>query len=168
MPLNKVCVAVITKPLGVNGQVKIRTYTESPESFIGYGRFFLFDGTLLNLERPKIKGENEIVSWISGYNSRTEIEKFRSKSLYIRREDLPKLPEGEFYLEDLSDLNVFDQHDNKIGEVGAAFDYGAGTFLDIKLFETKRITTLPFNGKSVIHIDLNSKFIKINDSFIVK
>ena len=162
-----ICVGVIAKPVGVRGQVKIRTYTESPESFLRFSNFYLEDGTEIALKSPKITDENEITTFVNGYVDRTGVERLRLKDIFVRREDLEELSEGEYYFEDLAGLDVFNQKLEKIGKVNAALDYGAGTFLDIEYIPTNRIATLPFNKNSILDIDLKKNVLKIDDSCLL-
>ena len=146
----------------------MRPYTTSPTVFLRFSELFLFDGTRLVLKHPKVNEKSEVITWIDGYNGRTAVEVLHLKRLYVDREALPPLNENEFYLEDLSGLAVFNQDDKYVGIVNAALDYGAGTFLDIKLSNTGRIATLPFNKHSIIDVDLEARKIKIDDAFLLK
>lgn len=168
MKFDVICVVVIAKPVGIKGQVKIHPYTTSPKSFLQYKEFFLSDGSLLVFQNPKINEKRDIITFIENCNDRSVAEKFHLKNVYIKRDSLEKLESDEYYLEDLSGLEAFNQNCEKIGTVNAALDYGAGTFLDIKLTETGKVATLPFNRESIIFVDLNKKFMKINDLFILK
>ena len=168
MKFDGVCVGVVAKPVGIKGQVKIHPYTTSPDSFLQYMDFFLFDGTPLVFQNPRINEKNDIITFIEDCKDRTTAEAFHLKNIYIKRDSLQELASDEYYLEDLSGLETFNQNNEKIGILNAALDYGAGTFLDIKLSETGRVATLPFNKESVICVDLNEGSIKVDDSFILR
>jgi len=162
-----ICVGVIAKPVGVRGQVKIRTYTESPESFLRFSSFCLEDGTEVALKSPKITDKDEITAFVAGYADRTEVEKLRLKEIFVKRKDLKELGEGEYYFEDLVGLDVFNQKFEKVRKVNATLDYGAGTFLDIEYNSAGRIATLPFNKNSIIDIDLEKNVLKVDDSYLL-
>jgi 16S rRNA processing protein RimM len=131
-----------------------------------HNSFFLSSGEEIVLFNQKIKEKNEIVSNIKNYNDRNSVELLLLKKLFVLKNDLPKLQENEYYLDDLSNLIVFDKEKNKLGKVLSALDYGAGTFLDIRL-ENGKTATLPFRIESVLSVDIGKRFIVINEDFLL-
>jgi 16S rRNA processing protein RimM len=167
MKSDLVCVGVITKPVGVCGQVKIIPYTVSPHSFVQFKFFFFFDNVTLALEFPKIRGNGEIITNLKNYKTRNDVESLRLKRIYVKRDDLPPLPKDEYYLEDLRGLNVLDKNEKNIGIVNTVLDYGAGTFLDVKLIENTKPATIPFNKKSILDVNLDCGRIIVDDHFVL-
>ncbi len=167
MNYRRVCVGIIAKPVGIKGQVKIHPYTNSPQSFLDYSNFSLANGSVINLENPEINKDGDIITKIEGYADRTAVESLRLNEIYIRREDLKPIFEDEYYFEDLTGLDVFNNKLEKIGKVNAALDYGAGTFLDIQLEAKNKVGTLPFNKETILDVDLKKNLIKVDDSYIL-
>ncbi|MDR0942180.1 MAG: ribosome maturation factor RimM [Holosporales bacterium] len=168
----RVCVGIVAKPVGIKGQVKIHTFTQSPNSFLEFKKFFLADEREISLESPKINEKNEIVTFLNGCKNRDEAEALRANKIYVDRNDFSALGDDEYYLADLYGLTAVDNNGVPIGVIAAAFDYGAGVFLDIKLdikFENaSKIGTVPFNKESVLDIDLENKLIILNERFILR
>lgn len=161
------CVGLISKPVGIKGQVKIHPYTSTPDTLLSFKNFYFSDGVEVVFDRPSIR-DTEIVTWIVGCKNRNDAELLRLKNIFIKKEDLPKLEENEYYLEDLAGLVVFNQNNIEIGKINAALDYGAGVFMDIKLIETGRVATIPFHKESILDVNLNDKKIIVNDNFILR
>lgn len=161
----RICVGVILKPVGIKGQVKIKPYTSSLETILKFPKLFLENNEEITLLSPKINEKAFIISLIQGYSDRNSAENLHSQKLYVNREDLKKLDYDEYYFEDLKELKVLNQNGSIIGKVIEAFDYGAGTFLELNI--NGKISTIPFNKKAVLEIDLNEKTIRVDSSFIL-
>ena len=168
MSFKGVCVGIIARPVGIKGQVKIHPYTSSPQSLISYKEFFLSDSSKIILINPKVNEKGDIISFLEGVTDRNAAELLRLRRVFIKKESLPKLTEDEYYLDDLSGLRVFNSQNENIGRVLAGLDYGAGAFLDIKLSETDKMATLPFNKVSVTKVDLENKSIYINEELLLQ
>jgi ribosomal 30S subunit maturation factor RimM len=68
----------------------------------------------------------------------------------------------------LQGLTVLDDTHGKVGGVVAALDYGAGTFLEIRLRRKDGgIATLPFNKNTVLDVDLARRTIRVNSKFLL-
>lgn len=161
----RVCVGIILKPVGIKGQVKIKSYTDSLDTILKFPKLFLENNQEIVLLSPKFNEKGFIISSIKGYPDRNSVESLHSKELYINREDLNELESNEYYFGDLKDLVVFDENKTEIGKVIEAFDYGAGAFLELSI--NNKISTLPFNKNSVLQIDLDNGIIVVDSSFIL-
>ncbi|GHT88640.1 ribosome maturation factor RimM [Alphaproteobacteria bacterium] len=168
MSEKRVCVGTISRPIGLQGFVRIKPYTSSPDFFVKNSSFFLSDDTAITLTNQKINEKNEIIAAIDGVNNRTDIEKFKSQKLFVAKNSLQNLEEDEYYFDDLVELDIFNEKNENIGKVLAVLDYGAGTFLDIKLNNEKNIATISFNKDSILSVNIAENFIKINEEFIIK
>ena len=115
---------------------------------------------LRHIEKDKFSGTiNEI-------KDRDALEKYRLKNLYVSRDVLQPLNDGEYYFEDLQGLAVYDQIGEFIGKVRTALDYGAGSFLEIKTVDNKTYT-IPFNKNSIITVDLQYSKIVIDKNYLL-
>lgn len=162
-----VCVGIIRRPFGVKGEVRIRTYTTSPDSFLRFECFFLQDGRNIKLKDARISGDSEVISFIEGFEDRTSVEELSLNDLFVKRECLDDLAADEYYFEDLVGLTVINQKSEKRGAVKAVLDYGAGTFLDVELIGTHKIATLPFNKNSILNVNLDNGVLQVDDSFLL-
>jgi 16S rRNA processing protein RimM len=156
-----VCVGVITRLIGIRGQVKVLPRTSTPKVFTSFKE--LYFSAVSDEEMSKIVPTNQridkkgqIVMQIANHSSRNDVEYLKLKSLYIPRSMLPKLDDDEYYLSDLYGLDVLNGNHIKIGIVQSAFDYGAGTFLDIKLASGK-LAIIRFN--KCIDVNLHNKTV---------
>lgn len=85
--------------------------------------------------------------------------------IYISRDQLPDLDDGEFYLEDLVGLQVVSPSGEKIGKVKSYFDNGAQTVLVIQ--KPKGRVELPFVDAFFPEVDLENGVVVMLDPEII-
>jgi 16S rRNA processing protein RimM len=152
----------------VRGEFKVLPYTSEPASLFAFSDFFLFDGAAVKFPFVcKRVDKRCVVATSENCVSRNDAELLRMKKLYVSREELPPLTDGEYYLSDLHGLSVLNNSRVKIGNVVAALDYGAGTFLEICLKGKKNVATLPFSKDSVVDVNLTERTIRVNSDFLL-
>ena len=106
-------IGMITAPLGIKGEVKVKSYAEDPSRFrkirnIGLklkhisGKESL---TEYEIERARIQG-GMVVLKLAGVDDRDAAELLRQAEVYMDSDDLEELPEGEHYIRDLLGLDV--------------------------------------------------------------
>ena len=166
MAPRRVCVGIITKPVGIKGQVKVHPYTTSPDFFVQHTKLSLKNRTEIVLKCLRIDKNGDIVALINGIQNRTEADSLRLQELFVMREELPQLGRNEYYHEDLIGLKVVDDKRRSVGIVSSVQDYGAGAFLEIKLPNMK-LATIPFNQDAIIAVGLRACEVVINRQFLL-
>ncbi|MDR1233964.1 MAG: ribosome maturation factor RimM [Holosporales bacterium] len=167
MPDDRVCIGLITKPVGIAGDVRIRPYVLATSLFLKFREVSLEDFTPLNIISARIAASGDVVSRIADRCTRESVECLRLKRLYVSKDEFPRLGNGEYYLFDLQNLEVFGKNGDCIGRVILAQDFGAGAFLEIQLFSRKIQATLPFRKESVLAVDLAIKQIRVDEDFLI-
>ena len=129
----KILIAKIQAHQGLNGWLKIYSYSESIEKFSKYKYFFVLNNkkhirldvedSLIN-KSIKIKFEN--------FNSREDSNDYIGKDIYISKDQLDKLKENQFYWNELIGLNVYLDNEEKIGVVADMIETGSNDVLVIK------------------------------------
>ena len=163
---NSICIGIISKPIGIKGQVKVISYTESPDSLFKYKNLFLQDNTEIYFNNYKLISDNTFAAFIDGVNDRNTSEKYRLQNIYISRDELPKLNNNEYYYSDLVNSKVFDSNNKLLGTVKSILNYGAGDFLEIILINNKE-ATISFNKDSILDINSEKKHIIINKEYLL-
>jgi 16S rRNA processing protein RimM len=127
----RVCVGIITAPQGVQGAVRIKSFTEVAKDVCGYGpvedesgrrRFNL---SLLGTAK------GVVIARISGVEDRNQAETLRGLQLYLPRSTLPQTEADEYYHADLIGLEAVLGDGTSIGRVRAIHDFGAGDTLEL-------------------------------------
>jgi 16S rRNA processing protein RimM len=122
----------ISAAQGLGGEVRIATFTETPENIAAYGLLTSGDGRTFRITalRP-LKGAN-VVARLEGVTNRTEAELLRGLELFVARDCLPPTDDDEWYVSDLVGLSAFAPDGAEIGEIIAVQNYGAGDLLEIR------------------------------------
>jgi 16S rRNA processing protein RimM len=113
-----------------------------------------------------ISGEsNGLRCSFEGVLDRDEADKLKNSLLYIEKERLPKLKEGEFYFRDLIGLSVESESGEKLGEVKEVFNYPTTDAFDVRLNNGRKIT-IPFKKEIVKKVAVDEGKI-IVDSVLI-
>jgi 16S rRNA processing protein RimM len=116
-----VIVGVILRPHGLSGDLKIKPLTDNPHRFLP-GKKLLVQSPggetrELVLERVRSLQDHLLVSF-EGYESRAQVEPWAGGTLRVREEDVPDLPEGEYYHYQILGMKVMDRESGEyLGEV---------------------------------------------------
>ncbi len=149
----------ITGAHGIRGEVLVRTYTGDPEAIAGYGPLTDADGNApLTLKVLHMTPKGAAVVRVHGVTDRNAAEALKGRKLYIARKNMPEPGSAdEFYHADLIGLAAVDVEGNRIGEVVAVVNYGAGDLLEIKLAGARSTELVPFTKAFVPSIDIPSR-----------
>lgn len=157
-----ICVGVVTKPKGVRGAVRVKSFTAEPTDITAYGP--LHDGPggpTLEIEPREVHGDM-IVARVAGVADRDAAEALRGKRLYVPRAALPEAREDEYYHADLVGLAVELADGARFGAVHALHDFGAGAILEVARDDGDMVM-LPFTRRAVPEIDIAGGRIVIEE-----
>lgn len=103
---------------------------------------------------------NKAVCYLENITDRNIVEKMIPFAIFYPRSKFPEAQDGEFYLNDLVGVEVFNQSGKRVGEVHSSYDNGAQTVLRIK---TKtEIIDLPFIDNFFPEVDIENNKIVMN------
>ena len=126
----RVCLGVVTGPHGVQGAVRIKSFTQEPEDIARYGS--LIDGTGSCYELRLIgAAKGVVIARLSGVENRNHAEALRGLRLYLLRSALPQTEAEEYYHADLIGLEAVLSDGTPVGRVRAIHDFGAGDTLEL-------------------------------------
>jgi 16S rRNA processing protein RimM len=158
---NRICVGVVTGPHGLKGDVKLKSFTESPKDVAAFGP--VTDKTGEQSFNIRIISANHkgLVVELSGVRGREAAEAIRGTELYMPRDLLPELAEDEFYFSDLIGLAVEHINGSKIGIVSLVDNYGAGDVMEVNL-KDGGTEMFQMSREVVPEIDLKNGRVVIN------
>jgi 16S rRNA processing protein RimM len=158
---DRICVAQIGAAHGVRGEVRLRSFTEDPTAVTGYGPLESEDGTrrfIIEALRPL---KDLFVAQLAGVSDRDAAETLTNIRLYVPRDRLPPLDDGEtFYHADLIGLAAVTPDGKPLGMVKAIHNFGAGDLLEIKPEDGDPLM-VPFTDTAVPTIDVAAKRIVV-------
>ena len=150
-----ICVAAIAGAFGVKGEVKLKPFTERPESCALYGPLFNEDGAVVLTPRAHRLVKNAVAVTAPEVTAREQAEALKSVQLYIPRSALPETEEDDFYHSDLIGLDVKTVDGKRMGKIIAVQAFGAGDMLEIKPKEGASFFH-PFTKIAVPKVDLKA------------
>lgn len=151
----RICVGAIAGAYGVNGEVRLKSFCADPAAIEDYD-LTTEDGArgfTVTLTRA-IK--NGFVANMTGVASKEEADALKGTRLYATRDQLPELPDDEYYHNDLIGLEVYDTGGTLLGSVKSVMNHGASDLLEIQGAKLKDTVLLPFTMEAVPTVDLSA------------
>lgn len=156
---DKICVGAIGGAYGVRGELRVKSFCAVPEDLESYSPLTSEDGSRtfhLALVRPV---KNGFVARIVEVTSKEEADALKGLQLFADRDQLPSLPDDEYYHTDLMGLEVLDTGGTLLGTVKQVLDHGAGDLLEVQRLGSSETVLLPFTLAAVPTVDLAAKRI---------
>ena len=126
---NLVLLGKVTKPHGIQGEVKVYPYSGEPENFLQYSSILLAadeDSELVpcRIKRARVQ-KNSVLLMLDISSSRNDAEALVHSLVYLHEDNLPGLGQDQFYLRDLEGKQMVTEQGQVIGRV-TAFLTGSG------------------------------------------
>ena len=86
-------------------------------------------------------------------------EKLKMRDIYVKRDEIPPLPEGRYYISDIIGLSVKSDSGEELGEVSDVFSTGSNDVYSVK--KDGKELLIPVIDEVVKKIDLDNKEIII-------
>ena len=147
-----ICVGEIAAPHGVQGGLRVRSFTSPPARLFSYELQDEGGAPVALMQRGADPKPEMFIAEIAGVKSREGAEALRGRRLFTARTALPAPAAGEYYLSDLIGLRVRDANGENMGRIFAVHNFGAGEILEIK--DGRQSLMLPFDDDCVPQVDL--------------
>ncbi len=159
---NRVPIGVISKVHGLNGEVRFVLFTNVPEVLENLEEVFLYSeeekrGFFLRIEHIRLGTKTFLVKF-EEFDTREAAEKLTGFKVYVKRDELPKLGENEYYYEEIYECEVYEDGED-IGRVVDIIETGSNDVLVVK--KEKKETLVPFIKDYVESVDVDKKIIKV-------
>lgn len=155
-----ILLGVVIGAQGLKGEVKVKTFTESPERLGAYGALHAKDGRAFHVRTARTAKPDIAVVQFDGVADRTAAEKLKGTELFVRRSALPAPDNEEFYHADLIGLAAQDGEGRTLGKVTALHNFGAGDVIAIARSDGGDML-LPFTRAVVPTVDLTAGYIVV-------
>lgn len=149
-------VGVIANTHGIKGEVKVFPTTDDPQRFKMLKDVILDTGReTLNLEVQSARFfKNMVILKFKGIDNINDVEKYKGKDLLVTRENAVPLEEGEYFIADLIDLEVYDEAGGKLGILCDVIQTGANDVYAVRNEETGREILLPAIDECILDINM--------------
>ena len=159
----RVLVGRIVGLFGVDGWVKVESYTEPRERILKY-RPWLVRSTAGETEVAQVRGRTQgkgLVASLPQVEDRDAAMAWVGAEIWVRRSALPRAKRGEYYWVDLEDLEVVTGEGVALGKVSHLFATGANDVLVVRDGERERM--IPFVlERFVQEVDLGARRIVVD------
>ena len=160
--MEKIIIAIVNRPHGVRGELKITAKTEFiKERFVvGNPLYLELDGKVEEYILKSIRKNNDAyLIQFEGITNMNEIEHLRHANILIDYDELHELPEGQHYFIDLVGLEVYVE-DELLGVVKEMFDTPAHPIMKVKAAE--RDIMIPYVDRFIKDVDMEAKKIQVD------
>lgn len=161
---NYIHLGYCTRPHGIKGEFSLKLFNTQTSLKLGAELFLKpksesssIDPSGENFHLSNIKIGNKIIAHLNDISDRTISEQMVPFDIYIRRDSLPELKDGEYYLVDLIGFEVMNvTSKEKMGVVHDFGDNGAGDIIIIKELDGG-LLELPMVDNFVKEVNQNEK-----------
>ena len=151
----------IGRPQGLQGEVRIRSFTAEPASIAEYGPLEDESGTrLFEIESLRVTTK-VLTARLKGVESRDQAEALTGTKLFVPRSRLPAREEDEWYHSDLIGLAALNADGAAIGMVIAVHNFGAGDLLEIGPAGGGATVLMPFTRETVPEVDVEGGWLRV-------
>ena len=152
----------VLKPRGLDGTVKLRADIDGDKQLSGLKRLYLDEAgkTALVVNKVSCAGAFAYLR-LDTIDSPEKAEPLRGKTLYARREDLPPLDKGRYYLADLLGARVTDADGVELGVLTDILPYPAHAVYRL-VDQSGRERLAPAVPGLIENVDLALRTITVN------
>jgi len=151
-----ICVGHILGAQGIRGEVRVYSDTSPRENILQYGPWYIERGE--RLESLDVRGRlqgRQVIARLAGIEDRNQAEDLTGCRILIRREQLPRLQDGDYYWSDLIGLKVESLQGEPLGVVASMLETGAD---DVMVLRGERERLIPFVIDDIVReVDLDGQ-----------
>lgn len=114
--MGRLVIGEVLKPQGIRGELKVKTFTDTPEVVKEFGTVYIDDKPYKILSF-RVGPDGAAYIGLRGIPDRNAAELFRGKKLEGEREDAPELEEGRYYIVDIIGLSCETEEGEVLGTV---------------------------------------------------
>ncbi len=157
-----VLVALVTRPHGIRGEVRIEVHSDVPGRF-DLGRELMLRG--LDAEPRAVRvasfrtARGGGIVRFDGWRTRDQAESLRGARLEVPLAEVPPSPEGLYYHFELVGCRCLDADSGDLGEVTAVIEDGGGVLLEVS--GAAKTLPVPFVDAFLDSVDVAGKTIRL-------
>ena len=145
--MDRLIIGEVLKPQGIRGELKVKTFTDTPEDVKAFGTVYI-DNVPYKILSFRVGVDGAAYMGLRGIPDRNAADLFRGKKLEGAREDAPELEEGRYYIVDILGMTC----ETEEGEV-------LGVVKDIRNLASD-IYTIEKAGKSILFPAVKDVIVK--------
>tara|TARA_B100000963_G_scaffold335470_1_gene329628 strand:- start:90 stop:629 length:540 start_codon:yes stop_codon:yes gene_type:complete len=162
-------IGIITSSHGVAGKLNIKSLSDFKERFTQPGKRWIQKNNeepipynlISGFQKP---GKESFIISLEGIKDRNQADNLKQYKLLVKSNDMPKLNDNEFHLNQLLNLDVKLSEGNELKVIGKVVDLitEKNNLIVIRLSKNNKKTLIPFVKEIVIKIDKKNKYLIID------
>lgn len=152
----------IIKPHGLNGELSVRFDVDDPSKYSKLESVFVQQGQQLVpffIESIKITPAKVILAF-DEVQSVEEAQALKGQSLFLPLDELEETGGSDFYIHEIQDFQLLDQHENTVGRIENAIETGPQLILVLKDDQNREVL-VPYNKELFIGLDKEKKTLQV-------
>jgi 16S rRNA processing protein RimM len=157
-----ILIGKITGTHGIKGQVRVIPYSGDSSSILSLRSFFvrMHDGEYSPISfNSAVEHKKKVLVAVAGIHDVTTALALVGCEVFVPRDQLPQLPDGEYYWQDLLGLSVVDEQGKCFGTLTNILATGANDVYVVK--DGEREYLIPAISDVVLAIDLNMRTVTV-------
>ena len=151
-----IAVGRISGAHGIKGEIKIFPLTDDLQRFCDLD-YFICENKRYTIEAVRFH-QAQVLAVVKEIKDRTEAEKFKGKLIQVERADAVTLEEGEYFVEELKGLRVYDTSSERVCKLKDIMQTGA---VDVLVFDCDgKELMLPYLKKYVSEVNIAEGYMK--------
>ena len=151
-----IAVGRIRRPHGLKGAILMEILTDFPDRLRANKKVYI-GPNLDAIQFSKVKQlTNALLINFKGYQNIDQVEGLRNAFVYVRTDELPDLPDGEYYHHQLIGITVYSSEGQLLGHLTDILVTGANDVYVVKSENGEEIL-IPAIEEVVLEIDVTSK-----------
>ena len=159
-----VAVGKITGAVGLNGEVRITRWTDTPERFRGLKLVWVGPDDVnvreFTIERVRESGRDTVLK-LGGVENRSAAEQLRGEILLIPGDQMARPPKGSFFVDEVLGMKVVTEEGKRVGTVHEVLRLPSS---DLWQIDTgAKLISIPAVKEFIRSVDVASKTIVIHE-----
>jgi len=159
-----VAVGKISGPVGMKGEVKVVSWTDSRERFRTLKKVWIGNDVAEpsphSVERVRDSGSQTVVKF-SGIGDRSAAEDARNKLVFISSKDVVKPPKGSFFIDDVLGMSVVTEEGKRVGIVRDVLRLPSNDLWQVE--SGSRMISIPAVKEFIRTVDVRTKTVVIHE-----
>jgi len=162
-------IGIITSSHGVAGKLNIKSLSDFKERFTKPGKRWIQKddeepipyNLISGYQKP---GKDSFIISLEGIKDRNEADHLKKYKLLVKSNDIPKLKDHEFHLNQLINLDVKLRSEDDVEVVGKVIDLitEKNNLIVIRLYKNNKNVLIPFVKEIVTTIDKKNNYLIID------
>lgn len=155
-----VALGFLRRTHGIHGELIMDILTDFPERLRPNRPVFLGEDHATHRLGTVRQANKVMLVSIKGYTNPEEAARFRNTYVYVRSDNLPRLPEDAYYYHELIGISIVDEKGQVLGELESIIETGANDVYVVRQIDGGELL-LPAIAEVVITVDLEHSLMTV-------